>query len=347
MPYGRDKTEALQLALLARAERRSETAGVVTLPCAPSLLEHYDAKLATLFETLGRPFSVDERRTLRQALERNLTTGFAHSPHTRLLVAYETEPPLHKRLKCRISTKVSSIAEEYDRWIRTREPPLFGSQPDARVMRLAADLGVAADIPVLDVGAGTGRNAIPLAIVGHPVDTVEPVAALSSMLRASATACGLSIGVYEGSVFDESLALPVGRYALMLLAEVVASHFRDPIELRRLAERAVALLAPGGVLLFNAFVATNDYEPDMRARELSQIAWSTIFTRHELERAFDGLPFGPPIDNSVHDYEREHLPPGAWPPTSWFEDWSLGRDIFDLPRERPPVEMRWLAYRRE
>lgn len=45
--------------------------------------------------------------------------------------------------------------------ISTREPPLFGTEPDARVWALANEAADARTHPVLDIGAGTGRNALP------------------------------------------------------------------------------------------------------------------------------------------------------------------------------------------
>ena len=45
-------------------------------------------------------------------------------------------------------------------------------------------------------------------------------------------------------------------------------------------------------------------------------------------------------------YEKEHLPREAWPPTRWFEEWTDGRDLFDLPAGEAPMDLRWLAYKR-
>ena len=51
-------------------------------------------------------------------------------------------------------------------------------------------------------------------------------------------------------------------------------------------------------------------------------------------------------DDSVYEYEKANLPDGAWPPTSWYADWVTGRDVFDLPPEENPIELRWLVYQK-
>lgn len=58
-----------------------------------------------------------------------------------------------------------------------------------------------------------------------------------------------------------------------------------------------------------------------------------------------GLPLRLVSDDSVYEYEQANLPAGAWPPTSWYADW-VGGDVFDLPREECPIEMRWLVFER-
>jgi hypothetical protein len=59
-----------------------------------------------------------------------------------------------------------------------------------------------------------------------------------------------------------------------------------------------------------------------------------------------GLPLELTADDSVYEYESEHLPPGAWPPTPWYGEWVAGQDVFDLERTQCPNEMRWLLYRK-
>jgi hypothetical protein len=71
-----------------------------------------------------------------------------------------------------------------------------------------------------------------------------------------------------------------------------------------------------------------------------------LFTRHDLELASKDLPFERLADEGAAEYEREHLPEGQYPSTGWYEGWCAGQDLFDLPAERPPMELRWLVYRK-
>jgi hypothetical protein len=74
--------------------------------------------------------------------------------------------------------------------------------------------------------------------------------------------------------------------------------------------------------------------------------YTSIFTWDEMNSAASGLPMQLLTDDSVHDYEKEHLPEGAWPPTSWYAEWVSGQDVFDLPRDQCPIDMRWLVYQK-
>jgi hypothetical protein len=95
------------------------------------------------------------------------------------------------------------------------------------------------------------------------------------------------------------------------------------------------------------FLTSSGYKPDAMARELSEAMWCPVFTRRELDDAVNGLPFTKLSDESVPEFEHDHLPESAWPPTGWFSEWSQGQDLFDLPGERVPIELRWLLYRHE
>lgn len=334
---------ALHQGIRRRVTRRMSASGAFVLSSAPSLLESHFALLVDQFDLVGRGPSEDEAQTLRAILVDKLAEAFAISPMTRVRVDWRTQDADGDGLTFDISTVPLTMEDEYEDWAQHREAPLFGHHPDARVMDVARELGVPADVPCLDIGAGTGRNTLPLARLGHPADAVEAAPALARLFREAAAAEDLTVGLIEGDALGAELVLPANHYALVFLCEVV-SHFRSVAQVRALFERAHATLRPGGVLLFSAFIAHDGYEPDALERDISEVFWSSIFTRDQLREAMHGLDFTEPTDRSVHDYEREHLPEAFWPPTGWFEGWSRGCDVFDVPN--PPMELRWVECRK-
>ena len=197
---------------------------------------------------------------------------------------------------------------------------------------------------MLDIGAGTGRNALALARRGHPVDAVEMTPKFADMIRAEAQRESLDVHVIQRDVFATTDDLR-RDYQLIVLSEVVPD-FRTTQQLRGVFQLAAGCLAPGGRLVFNAFLARQGYTPDNAARELAQQTYSMIFTRDEMTSAAAGLPLELVADDSVYEYEKTHLPEGAWPPTSWYADWVSGLDVFDVEREACPIEMRWLVYQK-
>lgn len=339
--------KVLLLAMVRKLPVHIWAGGQVVLPALPSFVDLYTESLSTIFASVGRVFSPSEVEQLRGALKRELDAAFAVSPHSKIVVDYKTDPQPSTVLRYTVARREVTLGEEYAGWVETREPPLFGAHADAKVLDLARSLGEPASVAVLDVGAGTGRNTIPLARSGFATDAVELAPALATVLREELKKTGVSARVFEGDALDAKLELPARHYRLVVLAEVVASHFTSVAQLRALFERAAEWLAPGGLLLFSAFVAVDGYEPDSLARELSELALCCMFKRKELDAAAKGLPFTKVSDESTHDYEREHLDKSAWPPTGWFVEWSRGRDLFDVPAEKSPLELRWLVYRRE
>jgi SAM-dependent methyltransferase len=337
----------LKQAMLRRLPRRVAARGELMLAAVPSLLDHYQQMMLTIFAQLGRVFNDAEKAHMRTVLETWLTKGWEQSPYTRLIVHYETDQPPKTTLTYNVALNVVTIADEYEHWTKTRTPPLFGAHPDAKVMDLALAQGDPKDHPVLDIGAGTGRNTLPLARAGFPTDAVELAPALAAVLREDAEKSQLSVRVFEGDATDPSLGLPKGRYQLIVMAEVIASHFRNVAHLRRLFEVVAGILRPGGLLLFSGFLPLDGYKPDATARELGEVFWCSVFTRSDFDQAMVGLDLERIEDESALDYEREHLPAEAWPPTGWFEQWTSGRDLFDLPPGRAPVELRWVTYRKK
>ena len=326
-------------------DRRTLSRGEVDFPCVPAMGERYTAQLVDMWRAIGRPFAPAELENLRQNVERALSTGYGASPFARMVVTYEAPPPPLAGIRYTIRLKEPTMEEHYAHWAAERKPPLFGEHPDCKVIAVAADLGDPASVPVLDVGAGTGRNAIPLARLGHRTDALEPVHVLAQQMRSRAEAEQIPLRVIEGDVLSADLSPAPGSYKLVVLSEVV-SHFRSVEDVRVAFTKFANAVSPGGIVLVNTFLAMEGYKPDALARQVSETAWSRIFTRADFAFITDELPFDRVSDESVHEHEKTHLPSEAWPPTAWFVDWSQGRNVFDLPPGKAPIDLRWLAYRR-
>jgi 16S rRNA A1518/A1519 N6-dimethyltransferase RsmA/KsgA/DIM1 with predicted DNA glycosylase/AP lyase activity len=78
--------------------------------------------------------------------------------------------------------------------------------PDAKVLDIAAQLGDPVSAPILDVGAGTGRNTLPLARLGNPVDVVELTPEFTEQIQAVATAEGLAINITQDGYEPDQIA---------------------------------------------------------------------------------------------------------------------------------------------
>jgi SAM-dependent methyltransferase len=341
-PVSVDQTQEWKDAMTRRIYSRSVVNGEISLPAIPSMLDEYVQMLGRVFADVGRKFNDDELAHLRTVLESQLAEAYAISHRSNVVVSYNA--PVGPTLHYQVNARWFTVAEAYENWIATREPPLFGTEPDARVWALAGEAADPTTYRVLDIGAGTGRNALALARRGHPVDVVEFTPKFAEIIRTQARQEGLDVRVIVRNVFETTEDLRQD-YQLILLAEVV-SDFRTTQQLRNLFELAAQCLAPGARLVFNAFLPRHGYELDDIAREFGQQAYTSIFSRQEMADGAAGLPLELISDDSVYDYEEAHLPPGGWPPTSWYAAWVSGLDIFPVERDKSPIEMRWLVFRK-
>lgn len=332
--------DRLRLPLTRRLLGRGVAKGEIRLPAVPAMIdESLDVCLRT-FSALGVEFSAEQQDRLRQAIAGQTAIAWAASPRSEILVTYDS--PVGLTVNYHVKPLWATLDAAYDAWVATRQPPYFGTHPDARVWSLASEASVPSACPVLDIGAGTGRNTLPLARRGHPVDAVELSGKFAEILGGEASKESLPVRVIRRDVFVTRDDLR-WDYGLIVLSEV-ASDFRSATELRGVFELAADCLAPGGRLVLNLFLPRGVYEPDDAACELGQQTYTSIFARADVEAAVARLPLELVADDSVHDYEQHNLPDGAWPPTGWYSNWVSGLDVFDVSREQSPIEMRWLVY---
>jgi 2-polyprenyl-3-methyl-5-hydroxy-6-metoxy-1,4-benzoquinol methylase len=332
----------LREAMARRLYRRSVAEGQITLPAVPAMIDEYVTMCENLFASLGVRYTAEESAQLKTVLQGELAKAFKASSRSNIVISFHA--PFGVMLNYRVKAEWSTVGVEYDHWVTNREGPLFGTEPDARVWALASETADPRTYRVLDIGAGTGRNALPLARRGHPVDAVEMATKFADIIRLEAERDSLDVRVIQSDVFTAVEGVH-GEYQLIVASELVPD-FRTTQELRGMLELAADCLAPGGRLVFNTFLPRQGYIPDNAARELGQQCNTTIFTREELTTAAAQLPLQLIADDAASEYEKAHLPEGAWPPTNWYDTWASGLDVFDVERDESPIELRWLVYQK-
>ncbi len=247
----------LREAVARRLYRRAAVTAQITVPAVPSMIDEYVKMCGNVFAVAGVQYTAEQSAQLRTVLAAELAKAFTASSRSNIVISFQA--PFGITMNYRVATESVTIGGAYDGWVGTREGPLFGTEPDARVWALASDVADPRSHPVLDIGAGTGRNALALARRGHPVDAVEMSPKFAEIIRAEAERDSLEVRVHERDVF-ETMDGVRRDYQLIVLAEVVPD-FRTAGELRGIFELAADCLAPGGRLVFNSFLARADYTP--------------------------------------------------------------------------------------
>ncbi len=106
----------------------------------------------------------------------------------------------------------------------------------------------AAPADVLDVGAGSGRDAAALAVLGHRVVAVEPTAELRA--HGKRLHAGRSIAWLDDGLPDLSATRALGRSFDLILLTAVLMHLDEAGRHAAIATLA-ALLAPAGRLILS------------------------------------------------------------------------------------------------
>lgn len=330
----------LRESMTRRLHRRSIAAGNITVPAVPAMIDDYIAMCNNIFASVGAQQTADESAQLRVMLETELARAYDASQRSNIVFSFHA--PFGIGMNYRVKAEWRTVAGDYDTWVGAREGALFGAESDARVSALAAQAPDPRLCRVLDIGAGTGRNALALARRGHPVDAVEMTPKFAEIIRSEAERESLEVHVIESDAFDTMDGVR-SDYQLIVASEVVP-EFRTTQELRGVLELAADCLDTGGHLVFNMFVPRPGYLPDNAAVELGQQCNTMIYTRDELTAAAADLALELVGDDAAIEYERTHLPQEAWPPTAWFVGWATGLDLFDVEPENSPIELRWFVF---
>ena len=178
---------------------------------------------------------------------------------------------------------------DYDDTYR-RTPGVFGEHPE-RIL-VDHEPRIERGFPVLDIGAGQGRNCLYLARRGSAVDALDPSRVALDTIDGIARVESLPITTHHGGFETHD----GGPYAAVLVFGLVQILTWEGIEL--LARRAHEWLRPGGLLFVTAFT-TDDDGCGPRVREWERIgrnsfrgpggAVRTYLEPGELPRLFDAF----------------------------------------------------------
>lgn len=325
--------------------------GELSLPCVPALHEYYATHILDVFKLLGVPISESTALKIREKVKTDLEEGFSISQHSRLIVKYKPALPPRTGYQIEILYTVISVKDYYENIIRKfvgtdisdPEKSVFGKYPHAKVLEVASKLENPKQARILDVGAGLGRNTIPLARLGHPVDAVELADILFQSLETAARNESLPITTIKGDILDPLIGFSSGSYQMAILTELF-SHFRTTEDVGLALLKACNAILPGGFILFDIFVAAGGYAPDPAICQIAQVLQSFFVTSDQLETLLNLLPLEVVSQESMCEYERDHLPAEAWPPSAWYERWSNGRMVF--PTGNSPIKLCWILCKR-
>jgi hypothetical protein len=136
-----------QASMARRLQRRAEVVGRITLAAVPGMINEYLSMCTSIFKGFGVIFNDAEIKHLRQVLKTELDTAFAASSRSEIVVTYEC--PIGLTVNYHVKAQWHGIDAEYEKWLSTRKPPLFGVEPDARVWDLALKAQIPENFPYL------------------------------------------------------------------------------------------------------------------------------------------------------------------------------------------------------
>ena len=174
---------------------------------------------------------------------------------------------------------------------------------DGRLVREITGLGDLRGRRILEVGAGTGRDAVTLAKAGAEVLTLDYVpGSLGLTIKASRQA-GVTVAPVCGN--GESMPFSTGTFDVVF-HQGLLEHFRDPLPLLR---ENIRILKPGGTLVVDVPQRWHYYTLGKKfliAIDRWFAGWETEFSIAELEKLVrdEGLE----VTHSYGDW----MVPGLW-----------------------------------
>jgi len=228
-------------------------------PPTPTALPTRAPSRRTIKPTIKIAASTPNLRTLpRNVLQIHLLAKRKKTLHQvrppTAVVAYPVGPS--RDTLSPVQDPYAAIARFYDRAVAQDEDiPLYEA--------LAGRFGD----PVLEIGAGTGRVAVPLAVAGHAVVALDPSPAMIAVGKARVREAGADLCWVEGSI--ETCPLE-GPFGLIFCAIDGFLHLTTAAAQRDALRQIRRLLRPDGCLVLDlpTLAAWSDWQPGVRPLEL-------------------------------------------------------------------------------
>jgi SAM-dependent methyltransferase len=144
------------------------------------------------------------------------------------------------------STYGERFADVYDDW--------YGAISDLEGT-VAAVAALAGGTPVLELGIGTGRVALPLAARGVEVHGIDASPSMVERLRAKPGGADLEVAIGD---FSDTTVAGSGSFGVVLVAFNTLFNLASEEAQRRCFATVAAHLRPGGAFVVEAFVPSDD-----------------------------------------------------------------------------------------
>jgi SAM-dependent methyltransferase len=139
-----------------------------------------------------------------------------------------------------VTSAYDRLGRRYDAWCRSvvEDIPFY------------VDLALAAGGPVLEIGVGSGRVAVPTALAGVPVVGIDSSPVMLELARLRAAPHGVGLRLVQA---DMRRLPELGTFALVTVPFRAFLHLRDDAERLAVLEALRERLRPGGTLAFDVF----------------------------------------------------------------------------------------------
>jgi SAM-dependent methyltransferase len=132
------------------------------------------------------------------------------------------------------------------------------------------------DGPLVELGAGNGRVAIPVAQeTGRPVIGIDSSPAMLAVARERAHAAGVELDLREGDMKELELEEPAGLVYCPFRALLHLPTWRDK---RRAFDRIAVALAPGGRFAWNSFCFSHRVACEDEGHKDDPVPHTTVHT---------------------------------------------------------------------